>query len=127
MATTHPPALTLDDLDQFIGSETYYRHSLGQLIYTDGVKYLADTAGAHWLIDVVASHQHKPSVSCEPFQLWTLNVRPDKSAVVIMQADTPAPRIVTQQIEFSDFPFPFLQLYACDNGNGVTLMLKSEY
>ena len=43
------------DLSQFIGTENYYRHWTGHGVYTDGVKYLAEKAGAYWLIDAILS------------------------------------------------------------------------
>jgi len=41
----------------FSGTEAYHRLSPlhGKLVCTDGVKYLADKAGAFWLIDAIAS------------------------------------------------------------------------
>ncbi len=41
-----------DELEQFYGTEKWYRHFTG-LVYTDGIKYLAENAGAYWLIDLV--------------------------------------------------------------------------
>jgi len=48
-------SLTEADLAQFTGSEQLYRHSLvKRFCYTDGVKYIAERAGAYWLIDEIA-------------------------------------------------------------------------
>jgi hypothetical protein len=48
--------LTKSDLAQFTGSEQWYRHGLvRKVLFTDGAKYVADTAGAYWLIDEIAS------------------------------------------------------------------------
>ena len=118
---------TLETLDQFIGSESFHAHPLTKLVYTDGVKYLAETAGAFWLVDIVASYQHKAKVAREAFQLWTLQIRRNKSAVVTMKSDCGQPAIITQRIDYSDFPLDSIELYCCANGNGVTLMLPSEY
>ena len=117
----------LETLDQFIGSESFHAHPLTKLVYTDGVKYLAETAGAFWLIDIVAGYQHRPKVSREAFQLWALKIQPNKKAVVTMQSDSGLPAIVTQRIEYSNFPLEVIELYCCNNGNGMTLMLPSEY
>ena len=39
------------DLSQFTGSENWYRHGLVRnVLFTDGAKYVADTAGAYWLL-----------------------------------------------------------------------------
>src|SRR6266545_2852011 len=73
-----------DELRQFIGTERYYRHFTGML-YTDGIRYLADRAGCYWLIDVVASYQSE--LRAFPFQGWDLTVFPNKSALVTMVED----------------------------------------
>ena len=44
------------------GSENFYRHILSGLIYTDGVKDLADGCQAYWLIDLIVSHQCEEKV-----------------------------------------------------------------
>lgn len=49
-------------LEQFVGSTKLYKHWLG-IKYTDGVKYLANEAGAYWLIDAIASHQTRTLLS----------------------------------------------------------------
>ena len=45
------------DLAQFSGTDNWWKHRTGRLTYTDGVKFLAEKAGAFWLIDLVASYQ----------------------------------------------------------------------
>jgi hypothetical protein len=114
--------LTSADLDQFTGTENHYKHWTGRILYTDGVKYLADTAEAHWLLDAIASYQYLPRVKKEPFQLWVLKIK-DESAVLTMQSDSDKKPIVTQKIEFTDFPLAEIKLYVC---NGV-ILLPSEY
>jgi hypothetical protein len=50
--------LTHNDLRQFTGSEHWYRHGISRLsLYTDGVKYLAETASAYWFLDEIAIAQ----------------------------------------------------------------------
>jgi hypothetical protein len=62
------------DLCQFTGTETWYRHSMYRnVLYTAGVQYLAEKAGAYWLIDIIAIAQRmKPRVRAEGFQVWCL-------------------------------------------------------
>ena len=109
--------LTENELRQFTGTEQYYRHYLGGL-YTDGVQYMAGKAGAFWLLDVIFSYRRK-----EPFQIWTLKVKADKSALVTMREDTGQPVKVRQEIPYTDFPLAEIKLYLID---GV-LLLPSEY
>lgn len=119
--------LQASDLSQFTGSETFYRHWTRRLIYTDGVKYLADEAGAFWLIDAVASYQLDKRIaeneSLVAFQLWELKVKEDKSAVLTMRADSGQPAIITQELEYTDFPLETVKLFVCSG----TLLLPSEY
>ena len=52
------PTLTESDLWQFTGTEHWYRHALVRNVsFTDGAKYLADHAGAYWLLDIIAIAQ----------------------------------------------------------------------
>lgn len=112
--------LTSNELNQFSGTENWYKHWLG-ILYTDGVKYLAEKANAYWLIDVVASYQK--TLKDVPFQLWTLTVKEDRSAIIQMREDGDVPPRVEQFIEYSDFPLESIKLYFID---GV-LLLPSEY
>ena len=68
--------LTKADLQQFTGTDHYYRHSINRhVLFTDGVKYLADKAGAYWLLDEIALIQrYDRRVAVEEFQVWTLTV-----------------------------------------------------
>src|SRR5882757_828930 len=50
---------TLHELAQFTGTEHWYRHALNRnVLFTDGAKYVADQAGAYWLLDEIALIQH---------------------------------------------------------------------
>ena len=106
------------DLSQFIGTENYYRHWTGHGVCTDGVKYLAEKAGAYWLIDAILSYRRR-----EPFQIWTLKKDDDNTAVLTMQEDSGEPAKVSQKIPFTDFPLDQVKLYLID---GV-ILLPSEY
>jgi hypothetical protein len=113
--------LTTDELRQFTGTECWHRHGLARnLLYTDGVKFMAERGGAYWLIDVVASVQHTPKVRGEEFQLWTLKVA--KGRGVVTCDDGNGKIIYRQDIPSTDFPLPEMQLYFEDN----VLMLPSE-
>lgn len=121
---TTAPKLTKSDLQQFTGSEYWYRHAINRkVLFTDGAKYMADTAGAYWLLDEIALIQPYDSrVAAEDFQLWKLAVHPDHSAT--LTCDDGNGRIVfTKEIGFTDFPLDEITLYFTDN----TILLPSEY
>jgi hypothetical protein len=108
--------LTKSDLDQFTGSEHWYRHGINRnILFTDGAKYVADTAGAYWLLDEIALIQrHDPHVAAEEFQLWKLAVRPDHTAALTCD-DGNGSVVYTKQIEYTDFPLTEIRFYFTNN------------
>lgn len=108
------------ELNHFTGTEHYYKNFTG-LLYTDGVKFLAEAVGCYWLIDLVGSYQYK--LKNIGFQLWELKVNKDKTAVVTMKEDTNTPILVKQELQYTDFPLNEIELYCI----GGILILPSEY
>ena len=125
--------LDLSQLGQFTGTTAYYRWSVlfRSCVLTDGTRYLAEEAGAYWLMDCIASHQPKllrhQDTRLREMQFWTLAVNREKhSAVLTCLADSGCPAAVEQKIEFTDFPLPEIKLYAAV-GSPTVVMLPSEY
>lgn len=124
--TTQP--LTQSDLDQFSGTEHYYRNFTG-LIYTDGVKFLADRGNAYWLIDAIGSHQINPKLRkgrLGDLQFWKLEVK-DNKAVLTCRADTDVPPAVTQKFEYTDFPLASVEIWVGRDERGRVAYLPSEH
>lgn len=121
---SHEP-LKQSDLDQFTGSETFYRHGLmPQYTFTDGAKFVADHAGAYWLIDEIAlSQAASPAVRAEHFQVWTLTVDLEKQSAVLTCEDGDYKEVFRKTIGFTDFPNPEIKLWCVDR----TIFLPSEY
>jgi len=113
------------ELRQFTGTGHYYKYMFN-IVLTDGTKYLADRAGAYWLMDVVASWQTAKKVACEHFQLWKLDVKEDKKATVLAD-DGNGNEIARQKIPYTDFPLRSQRLYLVNDGRYRVLMLPSEY
>ena len=114
--------LNKSDLAQFTGSEQWYRHGLvRKVLYTDGARYVAETAGAYWLLDEIAFAQAEPTVSAEEFQFWKLAVTDSKA--VLTCDDGNGTIVFTKRIEFTDFPLDEIRFYFTDN----TILLPSEY
>lgn len=123
-------------LVQFYGSENFYRHSmLRDYVYTDGIKYLADSCESYWLIDAILSWQLEKRVREQEFQRWILkrtissNFSKQKSFllslsdgngndIVVQDAELNLPQV----IEYSDFPLDEIELWLENN----TLYLLSE-
>ena len=123
MSTQNKP-LTKADLRQFIGTEHWYRHwAVRHILYTDGAKYVADTAGAYWLLDEIAfAQQGNKQVAAQAFQLWKLTVRPDHTATLTCE-DGNYKVIFTKPLEYTDFPLDEIKFYFTDN----VILLPSEY
>lgn len=112
------------DLERFRDSEHLYEHSTKLFEYTDGVKYLAENAGAYWLLDMIAAWQKRTRKDSRlrGFQLWILEVQPDHRAILNCYADPNDLRFLVR-IPFTDFPLPSLKLYL---ENGVLCLPKER-
>jgi hypothetical protein len=115
--------LPLADLNQFTGTENWYRHALNRkVLFTDGVKYVADEAGAYWLIDEIALAQRfDAKVKAEEFQAWKLTVRADKTATLTCE-DGNDNVVFTKELTFTDFPLQGITIWFEND----TLYLPSE-
>jgi hypothetical protein len=111
------------DLRQFTGSEHWYRHELvSSVLYTDGAKYVADTAGAYWLLDEIAlAQKFGKAVQREEFQLWKLAV--NDNAATLTCEDGDGREVFTKAIPFTDFPGEGVTFYVCNS----VIHLPSEY
>lgn len=118
----------INGLSGFYSSENIWRE--GPIRFTDGIRWLAENAGAFWLIDLVKSYQpqinagrinSKSIHDLKDFQLWTLKVK-DNTAIITCRADSGCEAAITQEIEYTDFPLEEFEFYV-ENG---TMLLKSE-
>jgi hypothetical protein len=115
---------------QCIGTEGYHFNGMfgKNFVYTDGIKFLLESANAYWLLTAIFSYKRT-----EDFQVWTLKVSNGK-AVLTMKEDTNTPVIVKQEIPYTDFPLDEIEVWAINDhncngeyGDHVVLILKSEY
>ena len=128
--------LTHDDLWQFTGDLERYRHPLNrQVIYTPGVRFLTEKAGAYWLIDAITSYfgtaQMLRAIADDPrletLQFWRLDVAADRSAILLARADSGVKPFITQEIPYTDFPLERVDVWAGFDGVHWTLYLPSEH
>ena len=128
--------LSHNDLLRFTGSLERYRHPFNRrVIYTPGVQFLAEKAGAYWLIDAIASYfgsseMRKAMVEADRLsclQFWRLEVAEDRSARLICRADSGEKPAITQEISFTDFPLGHIEIWSGFDGTWWTLYLPSEH
>lgn len=133
---TKQQPLTAADLQQFTGDLQRFRHGLNRrVIYTPGVQYLAEAAGAYWLIDVIASYLTPALIAEEArkddriawMQFWKLTVLQDGRAIVEARADSPCEPFIRQTIAWTDFPMESVDIWAAWDTQHWTLYLPSEH
>jgi hypothetical protein len=123
-------------LAQCIGTTEYYAHWTGggKLVYTDGVRAMAEMCGAYWLIDEIMIAQRNRAVRAyarqDELQVWRLTHAADHAETghwLLSMDDGNDNLIFSKEIEFSDFPLEEgIKLYFQWSGRGV-LFLASEY
>lgn len=118
-------------LPYFTGSEQFFslRPALNALL-TEGTKYLADAAGAFWLMtDLGATATVK--LKHQPFLSAILKLEEpqgNRQPATVTITDGNENVLHVQKYEDTDFPLPEAHLYIADNEEGGrTLMLTSEY
>ncbi|NOS92279.1 MAG: hypothetical protein HOP30_10185 [Cyclobacteriaceae bacterium] len=108
------------ELSAFKGSEKLYAVQVtgrNVLLYTEGVKYLAERGDCYWLLDIIVSYQGKLPVEN---QVWEL--MHDKNKIFVKCSDEKLNVLISQEIELSGFALDSLKLYLT---KGV-LMLQGE-
>ena len=119
------PAELQSHLAQCSGTEQYHRTHPG-LLATDGAKYLADAAGAYWLLDIVWSVLRKITDEFAVLEL-TLEAGSSRAEVAIHDGREPKTIYHQQSIPYTDFPLSSVKLYVQENGLERVVMLPSEY
>lgn len=111
------------DLSGFYGTDGYYRHPLTKSVYTDGVQYFAEKAGAYWFLDIVFS-EWDALVQREGFLTITLHV--SRESAVIDISDGNGTYTKPRHIDFTDCPDGDYKFFFVA-GEPCVLMLASEY
>lgn len=128
--------LTHADLRHFTGDLERFRHPLARgVIYTPGIQFLAERAGAYWLIDelalAIAGGEVAKAGRTDPrvlnLHFWRLDLKADRSAVLTARADSDASPFVTRQIPWTNFPLEYVDIWAGFDGRYWTLYLPSEH
>ena len=80
------------------------------MTFTDGAKFLADRAGAYWLLDEIALAQWINRVKAEESQVWKFVVTGSMGDLTCEErAD--GNEVFAKKIEFTDFPLPEITLW----------------
>ncbi len=112
-----------DDLEQFTSTGQYYTNpSMFDMYYTDGIKHMAKTRDAQWLLNLVyLRSKHVNVIKQEPFITAELSVEDDSAIIVFTDGNNKV--LHAEDIEYTDYPDDGVCLWLID---GV-LLLPSEY
>ncbi len=113
-------------LRHFTGSEHWYQHFQRRMLYTDGVKYLADNAQCYWLLDIIATDIFRYT-KLQEFIAIKVTVK-DNSAVINCTDGNENKFKRDKHIKFTDMPEGEWKLWLVNNNDGTsTLLIPSEY
>ena len=117
----------LANLPNFYGTENYFALSplFRSFVLTDGARYLADAAGAWWLMDAVASHLG--SYKNEGFVVAKLLRAKASNGWILRLEDGNNEVRADQSIGYSDFPLDEITLYVEYDGTNHVILLPSEH
>jgi len=115
------------DLKMFRGTSKYYKHLFpgkSPILLTDGTKYVRDEFSSYWLFDAILSYQDEQVLRKVNFQIWELQrLKKDLSWLLTCKEDTHMKPLISQAIEFSDFPIDYIKIWVI----GSIALLPSEY
>lgn len=137
-------------------AERYYIHGLiKSVLYTEGARAVAVTVDAYWLLDAIASYQTVTFRREHRFQVWYLTVKcddpvgdtvdqrvleriarsvgePRKVREAILSCWDGAPLdgsdrpVLTQSIEYTDFPARSIEMRCYEHGDKSLIFLPGE-
>ena len=114
-------------LRQFTGTEKYWKHlypGRSPLTITDGCRWVRETLNCHWLFDSILIFQTDKRLKGVNFQIWTLQQqKKDLTWVLSCKEDSNLKPLVSQVIEYSDFPLDYIKLYVIQ---GIALLTSEN-
>jgi hypothetical protein len=114
-------------LREFRGTEKYYKHLFpgkSPIILTDGCNFVREHMNAYWLFDAILSYQNEKVLRNVNFQIWNFRQqRKDLSWLLTCRQDSDKKPLISQVIEFRDFPIEEIKIWVIDK----VALLPSEY
>lgn len=85
-----------------MGTNKYYQHFTKIVLYTDGIKDMADALKCHWLIDLIASYQITKKFRDIAYQTWKFTAKDSKCVAECFGYSDVA--VAEQKIPFTTLP-----------------------
>jgi hypothetical protein len=108
--------------NHYNGANSIHKYLLG-INVTSGAIELSEKNNSYWLLDVICSHHLNSKVKEQEFQVWRLHKDIDGVGCTVVCEDGNDNIVVSQKIEYTDFPYKTATLWKVNN----LIMLPSEY
>lgn len=110
----------IENLGRFTGTENIYRVPIGNFLYTDGVRYMAEQCNAYWLL---TDSGIRCMAMIERSSLIRISITCGDNAATVEYTDGNGLMLHEHRYASTDFPLQALTLFF----SGNTLLLPSEY
>ncbi|MFO0355750.1 MAG: DUF6876 family protein [Sphingobacteriaceae bacterium] len=114
------------NLSYFTGTEEYHRFN-GNILLTDGVKYMAEACQAFWFLDIIWSVLSTSKIINDYDRVFCKLEMTDEDTAIVTLDDGNKNILYFQRIDFTDFPLKEIKVFAFVNGEYRVLLLPSEY
>lgn len=124
------------ELENYNGTETFYKNNLFNTIYTTGFKRFLELNKSYWLYSDISIIVLSKFLNKEDFILCKFKVNDDDSCFYSLYSDynkdddsfNKKHLLYTQKYDYTDSILKEFEFYICYNHlGGYTFMLKNEY
>ncbi len=117
------------DLNQFTGTENYFKTQIPNLWYTDGCQFLFQQAQCYWLLDEIQyAIMSDKKVKPEEFILIEVKVKDNTAGIFVTDGNLRS--LFRKHIEYTDMPSGDWKMYVeiaeCGGVIGKLIMIPSE-
>jgi hypothetical protein len=109
--------LSFNRCEQFYTLPPPLRH----IAISEGVAWLSNDAGHHWLVLMIAGHQERPECAEAERQVWKLLVNKDRRAVLLCETPEGA-MVYSREIPYCTFELASCELWGLRRDDGVFIL-----
>jgi hypothetical protein len=114
------------NLSYYTGTDGYHRFN-GNILLTDGVKYMAEACQAYWFLDIIWSVLSTSKIINDYDRIFCKLEMTSEDTAIVSLDDGNKNILYFQRIDFTDFPLKEIKLFAFQDGEHRVLLLPSEY
>jgi len=114
------------NLSYYTGTDGYHRFN-GNILLTDGVKYMAEACQAYWFLNIIWSVLSTSKIINEYDRVICKLEKTDEDTALVTLDDGNKNILYFQTIDFTDFPLQEIKVFAFQDGEYRVLLLPGEY